>query len=67
MNLKYFVTFGRERIGEFKTLKEAQEAVANHSEYYKSKYTKQGKPRSNYSDLKRFWITDNMGDMYYIY
>jgi hypothetical protein len=65
--IKYFSTYNFERIGVFETLKEAQQAIKNHSEYVKSKYTKKGTPKSNYSDLKRFAISDNNGDLYYIY
>lgn len=67
MNLKYFATYNLERIGAYDTLIEAQAAIKEHPAYTKSKYTKRGTPRSNYSDLKRFAISDNMGDLYYIY
>lgn len=67
MNIKYFTSYGKERIGTFVTLEEAQQSVSSHSEYKKSKYTKKGRPRSNYSELKPFYITDNKGNMYYIY
>jgi hypothetical protein len=65
--IKYFTTYNLERIGVFETLKEAQQAIKDHPEYTKSKYTKKGTPKSNYSELKRFAISDNNGDLYYIY
>lgn len=65
--IKYFSSFNMQRIGEFETLKEAQQAVSDHAEFKKSKYTKKGRPKSNYSELKSFYITDNKGDMYYIF
>jgi hypothetical protein len=64
--IKYFSTYNLERIGEFKTLEEAQQAIKEHPKYTKSKYTKKGTPKSNYSELKRFAISDNNGDLYYI-
>lgn len=67
MNLKYFATYNLERIGAYDTLSEAQAVIKEHPAYTKSKYTRRGTPRSNYSDLKRFAISDNMGDLYYIY
>lgn len=65
--IKYFSTYNFERIGVFETLEEAQKAIKNHSEYVKSKYTKKGTPKSNYTELKRFAISDNSGNLYYIY
>jgi hypothetical protein len=67
MKVKYFSIYNLERIGEHTTLAEAQQSIKDHSEYTKSKYTKKGTPKSNYSDLKRFAIVDNYGDLYYIY
>lgn len=66
-DIKYFSTYDRQRIGTITSLKESQQAISNHSEFKKSKYTKKGLPRSNFKELKRFYITDNKGDMYYIY
>ena len=65
--IKYFSLYDLKRIGQFSTLEEAQNSIKEHPEFKKSKYTKKGRPRSNYSDLKSFAITDNMGDLYYIY
>lgn len=65
--IKYFVSYNLERFGTFETLGEAQQAIKDHPEYTKSKYTKKGTPKSNFSDLKRFAIGDNYGDLYYIY
>ncbi|MCM3109991.1 hypothetical protein [Lederbergia lenta] len=65
--IKYFVTYNFERIGVYEELKDAQQIIKDHPEYKKSKYTKKGIPRANYSELKRFAITDNNGDLYYIF
>ncbi len=65
--IKYFSMYDLKRIGQFETLEEAQASIKEHPQYTKSKYTKKGTPRSNYSHLKRFAITDNNGDLYYIY
>ena len=65
--IKYFATYNLNRIGSYETLEEAQKAIKNHSEFFKSKYTKKGTPRSNYKELKRFAISDNYGDLYYIF
>ncbi|MCY7679872.1 MULTISPECIES: hypothetical protein [Bacillus] len=65
--MKYFANFNFVRIGEFSTLKEAQQEIGKHQEFFKSKYTKKGTPKSSYSQLKRFAISDNNGDLYYIY
>jgi hypothetical protein len=65
--IKYFATYNFERIGVYETLEEAQKEIKNHSKYVKSKYTKKGTPKSNYSELKRFAISDNNGNLYYIY
>lgn len=67
LTVKYFSTYNFNRIGEYTALEEAQQAIKDHPEYYKSKYTKKGAPRSNYSELKRFAISDNNGNLYYIY
>lgn len=67
MDKKYFTTYNLVRFGEFQSLEQAQEAIKNHTEFKKSKYTKKGIPRSNYPELKRFAISDNYGDLYYIY
>lgn len=67
MTRKYFATYNLERIGQFETLEEAQKIIAEHPEFKKSKYTKKGTPRTNYSELKRFAICDNCGDLFYIY
>ena len=67
MTVKYFATYNLERIGQFETLEEAQEIIKNHSEFKKSKYTKKGTPKANYPELKRFAISDNYGQLYYIY
>lgn len=67
MNRKYFATYNLERIGQFESVSDAQNAIKNHSEFKKSKYTKKGTPRSNYPELKRFAISDNYGELYYIY
>lgn len=64
---RYFATYNLQRIGQFETLEEAQQNIKDHPEFKKSKYTKKGTPRSNYSELKRFAISDNYGDLYYIY
>lgn len=64
--VKYFAIYNFERIGEFETLKAAQQSINDHPDYIKSKYTKKGTPKSNYKELKRFAIVDNYGDLYYI-
>ncbi|MCY7823313.1 hypothetical protein MOB34_05765 [Bacillus spizizenii] len=65
--IKYFATYNFKRIGVFESLKKAQQGIANHPEFFKSKYTKKGTPKSNYPELKRFAISDNNGQLYYIY
>lgn len=67
MTVKYFASYNFERIGEFESLEESQKAIKDHKEFFKSKYTKKGTPKSNYSELKRFAISDNNGHLYYIY
>lgn len=65
--IKYFSTYNFKRIGQFDSLEDAQNSIKEHSEYKKSKYTKKGTPKSNYNELKRFAISDNNGDLYYIH
>lgn len=65
--MKYFTTYDGKRFGTFETLEEAYKAIKNHPNFFKSKYTRKGSPRSNYKELKRFFLSDNNGDMYYIY
>lgn len=65
--IKYFVIYDFKRFGEYTSIVDAQNAVKDHSEFFKSKYTKKGSPRSNFSELKRFAISDNNGQLYYIY
>ena len=67
MTIKYFASYNLERIDQFETLEQAQESIKNHTEFKKSKYTRKGTPKSNYPELKRFAISDNNGDLYYIY
>ena len=67
MHRKYFVNYDGVRIGEYESVLDAQKSISIHDDFKKSKYTKKGLPRSNYKELKRFMITDNYGDMYYIY
>lgn len=63
----YRVTYGRDLVGKYGSLKDAKQAVKDHPEFVKSKYTRKGRPRSGNEDLKSFYIIDNSGDMYYIY
>lgn len=65
--IKYFASYNFKRIGIYERLEDAQKAVENHPEFFKSKYTKKGIPKSNYNELKRFAISDNYGQLYYIY
>ncbi|MCC9021794.1 hypothetical protein [Bacillus nakamurai] len=65
--IKYFASYNFKRIGEFESLKEAQQEIANHQDFFKSKYTNKGTPKSNYPELKRFAISDNNGQLYYIF
>lgn len=65
--IKYFASYDLKRIGEYQSLEDAQQSIKDHPEYKKSKYTKKGTPKANYSELKRFAISDNHGDLYYIY
>ncbi|GLO66173.1 hypothetical protein [Oceanobacillus kimchii] len=67
MSVKYFATYNLNRIGVYESLGEAQQAIKDHTDFVKSKYTKKGTPRSNYKELKRFAISDNYGELYYIF
>lgn len=62
-NILYSANFNGERIGErVETLKEAQELIASHPSYKKTRFTKKGDASSNNPNRKEwFAIYDNMG------
>ena len=65
--VKYKAIYGKETFFESFDLDETKKAIKNHDNFFKSKYTKKGRPRKRYGDLKSFWIVDNNGNLYYIY
>jgi len=57
--IKYNAWFKSERLGTFETLKEAREIIYKHENFFKTKFTKRGEPRSNNITKDYFRIYDS--------